>query len=211
MELRKHTMFTSHWIWELHTKEFFFKRAGVTETGPRVSLSSPAAGSLAPLVHLTNMLPALWRHKAEVYFKAFALLPRKPSLALKGWWLYVSQPFWECWSERMLVFLVLNEVPSGSLHLTFLCLNCSEHLHMWMLPLDFPGLSLRPFLQRGPNPQFHFYPQGLSYCLYSTYHYVKLCIHWFVYLFTVYPFPHRERRNSAFVVHQYLFSAFSKS
>lgn len=101
MELRKHTMFTSHWIWELHTKEFFFKRAGVTETGPRVSLSSPAAGSLAPLVHLTNMLPALWRHKAEVYFKAFALLPRKPSLALKGWWLYVSQPFWECWSERM--------------------------------------------------------------------------------------------------------------
>lgn len=39
----------------------------------------------------------------------------------------------------------------------------------------------------------------------------KLWIHWFVYFFTVSPFPHHESRNSAFVTHQYNPSAYSKS
>lgn len=209
MELRKHTMFTSHWIWELHTKEFFFKRAGVAETGPHLCLwahlllgpslpwsTSPTCCQLSECTKLSSILRAL------PYF------PGSPALHWKDGGCTSASLSESAEVTDCSVFLVLNEVPSGSLHFTFLCLNCSEHLHTWMLPLDFPGLSLRPFLQRGPNPQFHFYPQGLSYCLYSTYHYVKLCIHWFVYLFTVYPVPHHESRNSAFVVHQYLFSAF---
>lgn len=87
----------------------------------------------------------------------------------------------------------------------------SEYLHTCLPPLYFPGLSLRSSLQRGPNTQSHSYHQDLLYCLHSTYCCLKLWIHWFVYFFTVSPFPHHESRNSAFVTHQYNPSAYSKS